>query len=163
IIKRVVATGLPKLYAPVVVGVLGGPLRFQARLSSSLPWTVTVTDRTGATVASGSGQGKLVDWTWHSPRSAATPLKWVIAAPGVRAATGLLGPSLPAAPAPALSLTGLVDTPSVLAPAADGSNAIATATFTVGAASQVKAQVFDASGRVAATVLAEQRAAGVNS
>src|SRR5207302_6137864 len=38
IAKRVSATGLPKLYAPTVAGALGGPVRFQGRLSSSLAW-----------------------------------------------------------------------------------------------------------------------------
>src|SRR5262249_25986179 len=44
IAQRVAAAGLPKLYSPVVSGVLGGNVRFQARLSSALPWSVTVTD-----------------------------------------------------------------------------------------------------------------------
>src|SRR5207302_1459121 len=35
-------TGLPKLYAPVVRGRIGGQVTFSARLSSALPWTVTV-------------------------------------------------------------------------------------------------------------------------
>ena len=39
IAKRVSLTGLPKLYSPAVSGSLGGAVRFQARLSSSLPWT----------------------------------------------------------------------------------------------------------------------------
>ena len=34
--------GLPKLYAPVVRGKIGGPVAFSARLSSALPWTITV-------------------------------------------------------------------------------------------------------------------------
>src|SRR5262249_60311575 len=41
IAKRVAQTGLPKLYSPTVIGVLGGQVRFQARLSSTLAWTVT--------------------------------------------------------------------------------------------------------------------------
>ena len=40
------SVGLPKLFAPTVRGGLGGQVRFQARLSESLPWTVTVTDAT---------------------------------------------------------------------------------------------------------------------
>ena len=52
IASRVSLTGLPKLYAPVETGNLGGDIRFQGRLSSALPWTVTVT-------AAG--------WAWRSP------------------------------------------------------------------------------------------------
>jgi hypothetical protein len=165
LIHRVAVTGLPKLYAPEVVGVLGGTLRFRARLSSSLDWTVTVTDRKGATVASGAGRGTLVDWSWPSGKAPPGPLTWVIAADGVRAATGTLGSGLPLVPAPvpALSLTGLANVPSVLAPAADGSGAGATATFTLGSAANVRGQILDAGGRVVATVLAEQRDAGPNS
>ncbi len=66
LIHRVAITGLPKLYSPEVVGVLGGTLRFRARLSSPLQWTVTVTNRAGATVASGAGRGTIVDWSWRS-------------------------------------------------------------------------------------------------
>src|SRR5205085_7245747 len=62
IARRVAATGLPKLYAPSVAGLIGGPVRFQARLSSALAWTVVVADRAGKTVASGNGTGLLVDW-----------------------------------------------------------------------------------------------------
>jgi len=163
---RVAVTGLPKLYSPEVVGVLGGTLRFRARLSSSLDWTVTVTDRNGATVASGAGRGTLVDWSWRSGAAPSGPLTWVIAAEGVRAATGTLGSGLPAPPpppVPSLSLTGLASVPAVLAPAADGSGATATATFTLGATANLRGQILDAGGRVAATVLAEQRDAGANS
>src|SRR5512141_43304 len=66
IAKRVSLTGLPKLYSPTVAGALGGIVRFQARVSSALPWTVTISDPFGTTVASGSGRGPRVDWTWNS-------------------------------------------------------------------------------------------------
>src|SRR5207302_10985498 len=59
--KRVSLTGLPKLYTPAVTGVLGGPVRIQARLSSPLPWTVTVVDQLGHGVATGTGKGTAVD------------------------------------------------------------------------------------------------------
>ena len=166
IISRVAATGLPKLYAPVVVGTLGGPLRFRARLSSSLAWTVTVTDRNGATVGSGSGFGPLVDWTWRPPASVRMPLRWVIAADGVRPATGTLGSGVPASPAPpvpALTLTGLQSAPSTIAPAPDGSGATATATFLLGSPADVRAQLLDAGGQVVSTVFSERLAAGAGS
>jgi hypothetical protein len=165
LIHRVALTGLPKLYSPEVVGVLGRTLRFRARLSSSLDWTVTVTDRNGATVASGAGRGTLVDWTWRSGSAPPGALTWVIAAEGVRAATGTLGSAVAVTPppAPTLSLTGLASVPSVLAPAPDGTDATATATFMLGSAANVRGQILDAGGHVVATVLAEQRDAGPNS
>src|SRR5207244_8309456 len=52
IAKRVATTGLPKLFSPVVSGVVGGTVRFQARLSSSLPWSVRVRNAKGTVVAS---------------------------------------------------------------------------------------------------------------
>ncbi len=165
LIHRVAATGLPKLYSPEVVGVLGGTLRFRARLSSPLQWTVTVTDRNGATVAAGAGLGTLVDWSWRSGSAPPGPFSWVIAAEGVRAATGTFGSGVPVAPppTPSLSLTGLASVPSVLAPAADGTGATATATFTLGSAANVRGRILDAGGQAVVTVLAEQRDAGPNS
>src|SRR5207237_3077558 len=68
IAQQVARTGLPKLYAPVVSGTLGGPIRFTARLSQDLRWTVTVKDATGNVVGrgKGTGTGAAVDWTWDS-------------------------------------------------------------------------------------------------
>ena len=43
--------GLPKLYAPVVLGRIGGRVAFSARLSAALPWTITVNGPDGRTVA----------------------------------------------------------------------------------------------------------------
>ena len=165
IAHRVALTGLPKLYAPEVIGVLGGPLRFRARLSSALPWTVTITDARGDVVASGAGRGSLVDWTWKSGGVQGGPFAWVIAADDARSATGSLGARTVGAPqpAPVLRLTGLASIPGVLAPAADGSDAAATATFTLGSPAMVTARVLDAGGGTVATVLDEVRPAGLNS
>jgi N-acetylmuramoyl-L-alanine amidase len=66
IAKDVAALGGPKLYSPAITGKVGGPIRFTGRLSAPLPWTVTVTDATGAVVASGTGTGTTIDWTWDA-------------------------------------------------------------------------------------------------
>jgi N-acetylmuramoyl-L-alanine amidase-like protein len=176
IAKRVSVTGLPKLYSPTVIGVLGGPVRFQARLSSSLAWTVKVVDQRGATVASGSGRGSSVDWTWSSAGSGKGRYTWTISAPGIRPATGSLGiptavppppppppPPAPAPPPPALSLSKLAASPTVVTPSPDGTNDTMLVTFSLGAPAQVTAQVLDATGAPLATVLDEQRPAGVSS
>ena len=66
IAQQVAATGLPKIYSPTVFGGLGEKVRFTARVSSAVPWTVTVTDPLHLVVASGSGTGTGVDWTWDA-------------------------------------------------------------------------------------------------
>ena len=58
--------GLPKLYAPTVTGTVPGTVRFRAKLSSPLPWTVDVYDAAGNAVASSPGTGANVDWTWDA-------------------------------------------------------------------------------------------------
>src|ERR687895_982726 len=55
--RAVSVTGLPKLYSPQVSGAPGGLVRFLARLSEPLPWNVIVTDRGGAIVGTGAGEG----------------------------------------------------------------------------------------------------------
>ena len=158
--RRIAATGLPKLYAPTVAGSVGTPIRFQARLSSTLAWTVTVADATGKIVASGRGRGSVVDWTWQSA-GARGSYTWTIAAPGIRVATGTIGKTGPPPPTP-LSLTNLAATPSVIAPAPDGTGGASTVSFTLGGPALVTAEVLDASGASLGSVLDEQRPAGNN-
>jgi hypothetical protein len=162
IAKRVSLTGLPKLYSPSVTGALGGPVRFQARLSSPLPWTVTVVDQLGRTVATWSGLGTAVDWTWSSVVAGKGLFTWTIASPGARPATGTIGIGRPVPP-PALSLTNLAATPSVITPNADGSGDVMTVSFTLGTASLVTAHVLDQTGAPMVTPINEQRTAGNNS
>jgi hypothetical protein len=162
IAKRVSLTGLPKLYTPTVSGALGGPVRIRARLSSSLPWTVTVVDQFGHPVASGSGKGTAVDWTWSSLVAGKGRFTWTISSPGARPATGTIGIGRPV-PAPALSLTNLATAPSVIAPNADGSGDAMAVTFTLGTAALVNAQVLDQGGTPVLTLIDEQRVAGNNS
>jgi hypothetical protein len=165
IAKRVAATGLPKLYTPTVIGALGGPVRFRARLSSSIPWTVTVVDRLGRTVASGSGRGIGVDWTWQSATAGAGLFTWTISGTGLRPASGRLGvgkPAPPPVPQPALSLTNLTTTPNVITPNADGSGDVMIVGFTLAAPARVTAQVLDQRDATLLTLLNEQRLAGNN-
>jgi hypothetical protein len=163
IAKRVSVTGLPKLYTPTVVGVLGGPVRFRARLSSSLAWTVKVVDQLGTVVASGTGRGTAVDWTWSSVGVGKGRYTWTISAPGIRPATGSLGiaTAVPAPPAP--SLTNLAGSPTVVTPSPDGTNDVMIVSFALGAPARVTATVLDATGALVLTVLDEQRTTGSNS
>ncbi|HVU77167.1 MAG TPA: FlgD immunoglobulin-like domain containing protein [Gaiellaceae bacterium] len=144
--KEAAAIGLPKLYSPTVAGALGGDVRFQARLSSSLPWTVTVADTAGRAVASGKGTGSTVDWTWHAAVPTGASYRWTIAAPGLRVASGTLGKAPPApAPLPALSALSATQT---------------TVAFTLNVAAQVEVHVLDAGGATVLQAFAGQRPAG---
>src|SRR5205814_9500261 len=113
-------TGLPNLYTPAVAGTLGGPIRFTARLSSTIPWTVTVVDSLGVVVGTGAGVGPTVDWTWNSTLAApGAAYTWAISAGAtVRGALGVLGGKVAA-----LTLTDVQVSPPTL----DG-NAIPSAT-----------------------------------
>jgi N-acetylmuramoyl-L-alanine amidase len=163
IAKRVAATGLPKLYAPTVAGALGGPVRFQARLSSPLPWSVTIVDQLRRVVATGTGTGALVDWTWSSALAGKGRFAWTISAPGVLAATGTIGIGTPLPAPQAFSLTNLATVPSVITPNADGSDDAATIGFTLGTAANVTVQVLDSGGAPLLTLINEPRTAGNNS
>jgi hypothetical protein len=150
---RVAQTGLPKLYAPTVAGTLGGPVRFTARLTSALPWTVTVADATGTVEATGSGVGTSIDWIWDSSSTVAgAAYTWVISAGAtVHTAVGVLGGKMPA-----LALSNLRISPSTL----DGSVVpSATVTYTLSSAATVTAELIDPLGSVS-TLFVESKAAG---
>jgi hypothetical protein len=147
----VAGTGLPKIYEPVAVGSLGGPVRFTARLSASSSWTVTVRDQAGTALGSGSGTGTRVDWTWDSSR--ADPSRryvWTIAAPDARSATGALG-STPAPPG--FQQVRLV--PTVMTPADQPK-----LSYRLTTPSLVTATVTDASGTVVSTLFRKYQRAG---
>jgi hypothetical protein len=165
IAHRVDETGLPKLYGPVVSGALAHDVRFQARLSSSLPWTVTVKDGKGKVVAHKSGRSQIVDWTWSSAGAGKGPFSWTIASAGdVLPASGTLGgkltPPVPVpvpgptpvpapapvqapvpAPPPASLITGLTASPSVLTPNADGTGLRTAIDFALAKQAQVTVTV----------------------
>jgi hypothetical protein len=153
--KRVSLTGLPKLYGPTMAGTLGGPVVFKSRLSSSLPWTVTIVDSSGRMVASGKGTGSLVSWTWSSQKAARGLYTWTIAAPGARPVVGTLGAGT-VAPPKKLSLTNLAVAPSVTP------GSLVSASFTLGADANVTAQLYDAAGAPVLAPADEGRAAGQN-
>ena len=153
----VAATGLPKLYFPTVRGALGGQIQFHARLSTSLPWTVYVRDATGATVASGSGSGTDVSWTWDSAGVPVKPYAWVIVAPGVRAATGSIGGST-ALPLPLLG--DVSASPAIITPGGGGTSDFATITYTLGEPALVTASFTDAQGANVVKLFSEQKEAG---
>jgi flagellar hook assembly protein FlgD len=155
--SQVAATGAPKLYAPAAKGTLGGAVRFTGKLSTALPWTVTVRDAAAKTLAVGSGTGAAVDWTWDSrgvnPGAAYT---WVMAAGAdVRPASGTLG-----AKVGALTLTGATATPQRI----DGTtNTATTITYTLSVAANVTAALLNSAGTSIATLFVEDKSAGLQS
>jgi hypothetical protein len=148
-------TGLPKLYAPAVVGALGGPIRFTARLSNPVAWTVTVRDQAGATIASGTGNGTKVDWTWDATAATAQHYAWSITAGQMRPATGSIG----SAPVP-LALRKLKLAPSVVSPNGDGRGDEAEVSYVLSAPATVTAQVTNSLDQPVATLFDGTRAAG---
>ncbi len=147
--------GLPKLYAPLVRGKIGGPVAFSARLSSALPWSITVSGPDGRTAARGTGVGPAVAWTWNASRATAGRYTWTMeAGSSVLPARGVLGgQSLP--PQPAL-IQGLTVAPGVLSPNGDGFADQGTVSYTLGARSAVTVTVTDATGAPFETLFSGQ-------
>ena len=154
--RKAAAIGLPKLYEPVVTGSPGGFVRFTARLSSARPWTVRVTDAAGAPVASGSGQGASVDWTWDATFAAPIGYTYAIeAGADVRPAVGTVGQV-----ATSLTMTSAQAKPSTFTPNGDSQADATTISYTLSLASLVTATLRDAAGGTLATLFAEQKKAG---
>jgi hypothetical protein len=148
------ASGLPKLYDPRVAGSLGGPVRFTARLSESRPWTVTVFDGSGRTVASGAGSGTTVDWTWNATGVSAGRYTYAIeAGSDVRPARGPVGALVP------LELTRLAVAPRIVTPNGDGVADRAQVRVTLTRAAALSLWVETRAGERVAT-LASGRAVG---
>ena len=151
----VAQTGLPKLYSPAVVGTLGGPIRFTARLSGQTSWAVTVRDQNKVVIASGAGIGASVDWTWDSTAAATGLYTWTIRAPQMRSATGTIG----TAPVP-LSLQQLKIAPGVVTPNGDGRGDEAKVSYRISVPALVTASVLDSLGDTVATLFSQRRPAG---
>ncbi len=158
IARKVTGIGLPKLWGPEADGIVGGPVRFTARLSAARPWTVEVKDAAGTVVAQGSGNGTAVDWTWDA---SAVPIAYytytISAGPNVRPST------LPVPGPPPLAVTGLKATPRALTPNGDWSGELSTIAFGLTRRATLQVRVVStASGTVVRTLLASSlRPAGV--
>jgi hypothetical protein len=157
IAKAAAARGLPKLYEPVVTGSLGGPVRITGRLSSALPWTVTIQDASGAEVARGSGSGTAIDWTWNASAVYFGDYTYAITSEAdVRPASGRVpGP-------PPLAVTNLVTRRSALTPNGDGVADKMRISFGLTTSATVDVSVLDTTGSVVATP-ADDRPLGAGS
>jgi len=152
ITRQVAATGLPKIYSPVVFGALGGNVRFTARLSGVVPWTVTVSDALARVVASGTGTSRDVDWTWDSSLTPAGRYTYTIAAGGKGAAaarpvTGVVGETVPP-----VTVTQLRVQPSVVSPNGDGVGDTARITYFLSASAPITVTLSDAAGHQIASL-----------
>ena len=152
ITRQVVATGLPKIYSPVVFGALGGNVRFTAKLSGVVPWTVTVSDSFSNVVASGTGTSQDVDWTWDSSLTPAGRYTYTIAAGGkgvaaARPVTGVVGETVPP-----VTVTQLRVQPSVVSPNGDGVGDTARITYFLSASAPITVTLADAAGRQVASL-----------
>ena len=147
IASNVAATGLPKLYNPVVNGRLGGPVRFTATLTEALPWTVTLRDASDAVVAIGSGTSAAVDWTWDASATPFGDVSYAIeAGPDLRPARGTVsGPR-------ALEVTRLTASPHTVTPNEDGIGESTSVSFALSARASVAVEVIDSSSRVVRTL-----------
>ena len=151
-------TGLPKLYTPEVEGSVGGLVSFSAKLSSVLPWTVTVFDSARQQVAFGTGTGSTVRWTWDSRLAGPGPHTYRIAAPNMRPATGTL-----AAPTGALALSALHASPSGFTPNGDGVTDTTQISYRLGAAANVTIDLQTIQTEPIATLYAAAEPAGSRS
>ena len=156
IAEQASAGGLPKLYAPTVRGTVGGQVRFQARLSEVLPWTVTVTDSAKNVVATAGGTSQDIDWTWNAATVPQAAYAWTIAAgESVRAASGTIG----TAPVP-LAIRSVSALPRTITPNGDGQTDASTISYTLSAAATVTATLRAPDGRDLAVLFTQRRPPG---
>jgi flagellar hook assembly protein FlgD len=147
IARSAAARGLPKLYEPSVTGGLGGMVRITARLSGSLPWTVTIRDPGGAVVAQGSATDATVDWTWDASGIFFGDYTYSIDAPDMRGAGGRVpGP-------PPLVVRELKAAPKILTLNGDGIGETTTLSFSLTTSATVDAIVRNTAGTAVARPL----------
>jgi len=156
IAAAVAKTGLPKLYAPLVAGKPGGLVHFTGRLSGPLAWRVDMADAEGFAVASGSGFGTAIDWTWDATRVPAGTYHWTIGGPNVRPASGSF-----AGGTATVAMTAAAS-PAVVSPDGDGHADTGLVTYRLGRASTVTATVIDPFGDVMFTLPQGRQAAGTH-
>jgi len=144
IARRVGSLGLPKLYAPSAAVDETGGIRFRARVSSTLPWSVVVTDAAGIELGRGQGTGTAVDWTWRPAASVLAGTRWRIETPGATAAEGTLGGTATAAGT--LRLDAVTASPTTITPNGDGQADATTISFTPTVDANITVAVVDRAG-----------------
>jgi len=153
--RMVSELGLPKLYSPRAVGAPGALVRFTARLTEPLPWSVVVTDQSNTVVAAGEGEGTAVDWVWDARTVPAGRYTYAIdAGPTVRPATGIVAGTVQRA-----TLTALAR-PALITPNGDGRQETTTVQYRITAPATVTATVVDFAGAPLAVLFTERKLGG---
>jgi N-acetylmuramoyl-L-alanine amidase len=152
ITRQVAATGLPKIYSPIVIGGVGGAVRFTARLSSAVPWTVTVVDSLGRTVASGTGTSASVDWTWDASLTPIGVYSYTITAGGLAGAAARLATGTVGATLPTVGVSRLKVDPSVVSPNGDGVGDTARISYFLSESAPITLTLEDAAGHQLSTL-----------
>jgi hypothetical protein len=153
------AVGVPKLYTPSVRGDIGGQVRFRARLSEALPWTVTVVNPEGTVVGSGAGTSADIDWTWDAASVARAHYTWTInAGESVRPATGTIG-----AKPVALAIRSPSAKPRTITPNGDGQTDASTIAYTLTAPATVTATLRSPAGAQLAQLFSQAKRPGKQS
>jgi hypothetical protein len=159
IARAAAAVGLPKLYTPAARGTLGRTVRFTARLTGTLPWTVAVYDPQGAPLALGSGLGPAVDWTWDASGAGTGRYSYLFSAgPTVRTAFGTFGGR-----APPLRVTEVFATPPTISPNGDGVDDSTTVSYVLSVTATVTVALLDPANAPLAALFSEWRPAGRHS
>jgi N-acetylmuramoyl-L-alanine amidase len=152
---EVATIGLPKLYAPVVTGTVPGAVRITARLSSALPWMIEVRDVAGNAVASTSGLGSNIDWSWDATLLPPGSYSYSIRSEGsVTPATGAIGAigGGGGATGATFSVSGLAADPETVSPNNDTVADQTTITYTLTDAGNVTVKLRDELGNELATL-----------
>ena len=148
IARRVAALGLPKLYAPLVAADEAGGIRFRARVSSALAWSVVVTDAAGIGArARRRAPGRPSTGRGGRRRPSLAGTRWRIETPGATSAEGTLGGDGDSA---ALQLTAATASPATISPNGDGQADTTTIAFTLTVDANVTVSVIDAAGAAVA-------------
>jgi hypothetical protein len=117
-----------------------------------------VLDAAGAQVASGRGDGQLIDWTWDA--TVAAPGRYTYsmdAGADVRPATGVVGGA--AGPTAGLAVTGAAARPATFTPNGDSQTDSTVISYTLSQAATVTATL-QSGGQTIATLFREQKSAG---
>ena len=122
-------------------------MRFTATLTEALPWTVTIRDADDAVIATGSGTGAAVDWTWDASATPFGDFSYAIeAGPDLRPARGTVpGP-------PPLEVTSLTASPHAVTPNEDGIGESTSVSFALSTRASVAVEVINSSSKVVRTL-----------
>ena len=140
--------GLPKIFEPRI-DEIENVFRFRARVSSTIPWTVTIKTAAGVQVAQQAGTGTAVDWTWDAGAAPSGRYTWTISAGSALPAIGPLriaGTSVPLGIQAAAA-------PQTITPNGDGVGDDAVLSYRLSAPANLTITVADAFGLTVTTVV----------